>query len=144
VGLRATIHLITPTAYDAAMLNDHENFQVSGQSVDLGKAWHAIHYLLTGDHKLTFLLTGKQILDVSEHCEVHSPDAIAALYEEHRGSSASDIIANFDAARFVKLGIYPDGWSSLSAEYVREWLEPFLVILKRGADCNHGFLVVIS
>ena len=81
MGVEASIHAISRASYAAAQRGDLSELEVdsSVEILDLDKAWHAIHYLLTGDSKLTFLLTGTQIEDVEEHCEVHSPDSIRSL-----------------------------------------------------------------
>jgi hypothetical protein len=59
LGLRANIWLVTPKTFEAAKRGDWENCAPCEDktSVDLDKDWHAIHYLLTGDTKSTFLHT---------------------------------------------------------------------------------------
>jgi hypothetical protein len=59
LGLRANIWLITAKTFEAAKRGDWENCAPCEDktSVDLDKDWHALHYLLTGDTKFTFLHT---------------------------------------------------------------------------------------
>ena len=63
--------------------------------INLDKAWHAIHYLLTGNSEHTFLLTGTQIEGVSEHCELHSPDSLRSLQLGLGSMSVAEIMSGF-------------------------------------------------
>ena len=81
MGLTARIYPITAQAYAVAATGVSDKLAISAAAgvVDLDKAWHAIHHLLTGNSTLTFLLSGTPVQGVSEHCEVHSPAAIKTL-----------------------------------------------------------------
>ena len=145
MGLTAGIHAISRTSYDAAIAANPTGFEVdtSVESIDLDKAWHAIHYLTTGDASLTFLLSGSQIGGVPEHCEVHAPESLKALDLELAARSLEDIMSGFRADIFAELQIYPDGWSNDMTRYVAQHLERFLRKLHEIVEHGLGMLVVI-
>jgi hypothetical protein len=145
MGLRAGIHAISRATYAAALGDDSELAVASSiKSVDLDKAWHAIHYLLTGDSELTFLLTGTQIEGISEHCEVHSPDSLRSLQLRLASTSVAEIMSGFRLDDFNDRNIYPGGWTKDMAPYVAEHLERFLRKLRELVDDESGMMVVIS
>lgn len=146
MSLIATIYSISAAAYEAGRRGDLANFEPDVASgVNLDKAWHAIHYLVTGDSTLTLLLSGTRLPGVSEHCEVHAPANIEALHRRLSGRSVEDIMANFEPTTFNRLKIYPEGgWSNEEASYIQPYLEAFLSKLAQAADSNLGLLVVMS
>ena len=129
----------------AAALGDDSELAVASsiKSLDLDKAWHAIHYLLTGDSERTFLLTGTQIEGVSEHCEVHSPDSLKSLQLRLASTSVTEIMSGFRADDFNDRNIYPGRWTDAMAPYVAEHLERFLRKLRELVDAESGMIVVI-
>jgi len=143
MGLRARIYAISRASYAAALHGDL-SFAVD-ESLDLDKAWHAIHYLLTGDSELNFLLTGTQIEDVSEHCEVHSPESLRSLQLKSASMSVAEIMSGFRVNDFNHRNIYPEGdkWTEDVAPYIAEHLERFLRKLRELADSELGMMVII-
>ena|SRR5215467_2226924 len=144
MGLRASIYAISRASYAAALRGDL-SFAVD-ESLDLDKAWHAIHYLLTGDSELNFLLTGTQIEDVDEHCEVHSPDSLRSLQLKLASISVAQIMSAFRVDDFNDRNIYPEGdqWTKDVAPYVAEHLDRFLRKLRELVDSELGMMVIIS
>jgi hypothetical protein len=113
---------------------------------ELDKAWHAIHYLVTGDSKKTLLSGGVQLKEVSEHCEAHSPEAIRALHHRLSSTSVPAIMANFDAEVFDAKDIYDGpGWddSDWTRHYIEEHLKTFISVIGQAASQNKGILVLI-
>jgi hypothetical protein len=109
MGLTAGVQAISRRTYEAALASRGVDFVVdsSCEVLDLDKAWHAIHYLATGDASLTFLLSGKQIAGVLEHCEVHSPESVSALHAAMAARPVESIMAGFQPVKFSALKIYP-------------------------------------
>src|SRR5262249_23343162 len=103
-----------------------------------------IHYLLTGDSQLTFLLTGTQIEGVSEHCELHSPDSLRSLQQKLASTSVAEIMSRFRLDDFNDRNIYPGGWTEDMVPYVAQHLECFLRKLRELVDGELGMLVIIS
>jgi hypothetical protein len=165
LGLRANIWLVTPKTFEAAKRGDWENCAPCEDktSVDLDKDWHAIHYLLTGDTKSTFLHTGVQLAGVDEHYELHSPQDVAALHSRLSATSASALMSTFDAKKFDELEIYPRGWVTSIAvltppdaaeanagsdkwlrAHIEDLLAQFIALVERAAQKGLGICVTIA
>jgi hypothetical protein len=147
MGLTAGIHAISRATYAAAQGDDSSELAVASsiKYIDLDKAWHAIHYLLTGNSEHTFLLTGTQIEGVSEHCELHSPDSLRSLQLRLGSTSVAEIMSGFRCDDFNDRNIYPcpGEWTEDMAPYVAEHLERFLKKLREMVDGDSGMIVVI-
>jgi hypothetical protein len=145
MGLTLGLHAISAKSYAAALNDNPKDFKVETavESLDLDKAWHAIHFLITGDDSLTFLLSGKQIKGVSEHCEVHAPESVCALHNAMQSTSVAEITQGFKPESFSNEKICPEGLSADQAASVAQHLERFLTKLGELADQNLGMLIVI-
>ncbi len=142
MSMTARIHLITPSAYDAAIRGDPENFQTV-EHIDLDTAWHAIHYLITGDSARTLLFSGYQV-EVSEHCEVHSPQSINSLHETLKSKKFVELMAKYQPQQFDQLDIYDGpGWEKRDADFIQAHLLSFLHLVETASDKGYGFLIVI-
>jgi hypothetical protein len=161
--LLAKIRLITSEDFDAAKRGDVKSDRPCGDqtSVELSIFWHAIHFLLTGDADPTFLRSGVQIPQVSEHCEVHSPRDVAALDARLSKTTVSELMSNFDSTKFDALELYGGRWAfptDVSEPYtfetaqeidrqhrqrLQELLVRFIAFVKHAAENDLGFLVVI-
>jgi hypothetical protein len=149
MGMGAGLHAISQEFYEAALAgNINDEMLPPGEViefVDLESAWHAIHYLITGDLSLTFLLSGTQLKGVSEHCEVHAPQSMKALCDTLSQRSVADIMPNYDPAAFAKYAIYPNNWEASDATRARveRQLIQFLRLLRDVVGRNAGLLSVI-
>jgi len=143
MGIRATIYEISPEAYSTAALGD-SNFELEGKGRDLDKAWHAIHYLVTGDASLKFLKDGIQLPDVSETVEAHSPQAIAELAQQFTATSADDLLGRYNADDFNIRSIYSGVWDQNEATYLRGHLIRFMEVVRDAAQRGNGILVVLA
>jgi hypothetical protein len=145
MGVRATINLISPAEYAAAVAQDFGAISTDGRKMDLDKAWHAIHYLLTGNTDLRFLLEGVQCSMVSEIVEAHSPASIAKLSEGLSKASTRDLMARFQPDVFNANRIYPDPWEGGSSEfdYIEENLACFVALVHEAAQAGKGIFVTI-
>jgi Domain of unknown function (DUF1877) len=146
MGLSAGIYAISERSYAAALVGNSKDFVVhhAVDGLDLDKAWHAIHFAITGDASLKFLLSGIQIPGVSEHCEVHSPGSVKALERAISARSVEGIISALDPTALSELKIYPGGWSDDSKSYVAQYMEQFSAKLREITCHSLGMLVVIS
>lgn len=90
--------------------------------VDLDKAWHCLHYLLTGsawggEEPLNFLVKGGTPLgeeDVGHGpARVFRPPEVAAVADALAPLDAASLLLRFDAQKLDQLGIYPGGFSEL-------------------------------
>ena len=158
------IHVITSQDFEAACKGESWTLRPGEASIELNIFWHAIHYLVTGDANLTFLLTGVQIPQVSEkdaHCEVHSPQDVAALHARLSTKSAAELMSAFDSTKFDALGIYGGRWAfatdvsepytfktaevidKLNRDDIQKLLVQFIAFVKRAAENGYGFFVTI-
>jgi Domain of unknown function (DUF1877) len=149
MSLLASIRLMSLDAYSCVLRGDAAAIaagDVEGTAARLDKAWHAIHYLVTGDSEKTLLSGGVQMNEVSEHCEAHSPESIRALHHRLSSTSVPAIMANFDAEVFNAKEIYGGpGWddSDWTRDYIEKHLKTFISVIGQAAGQNKGILVVI-
>jgi len=139
-------------------LDENEDGPDPGGMLDVDKAWHGIHFLLTGtawegEPPLDFIVRGgRQIGDV----DVGYGPARAFTNEELRDIgraiqpiSLDTLRSRFDAARMKALKIYPDIWDRDSASddtlgYLisyYEMLQPFII---KGAADGFGMIVYLT
>ena len=99
--------------------------------VDLDKAWHGIHFLLTGEAwageaPLDFLVGGEQINDVDLGCgpaRYHHSSSVRTLAGELLALSTETFLDRFDREDFASAEIYPDGcWTEDMDEDNLEYL----------------------
>jgi len=88
-----------------------------GEQLDLDKAWHGLHFLLTGTadagpEPACFLLTGGEALGDDDDIDVRllRPDQVRALDEHLAALGIDDLTRRFDPERMMKLEIYPEIW----------------------------------
>ncbi len=95
------------------------------QSTDLDKAWHGIHYLLTGtahqgEGPISYLLTGGEAIgdvDVGYGpARALSPAEVREFQQALAGVTPEDFRARFNPAEMKTLNIYPDIWDRDPAE----------------------------
>jgi Domain of unknown function (DUF1877) len=144
MGMSATVYLLSAHAYYAGVAGDMTAFQPDENAVELDKAWHSIHVLVTGDATLRFLTTGVPLPGADETCELHSPDAITALSQRIGEATPSDLMKAFDTDTFNAQRIYPAPWDETGADYVAPYLHVFLETLRQAALTRHGLFVVIA
>jgi hypothetical protein len=127
-----------------------------GLSVDLDKAWHAIHFLLTGsvwegEGREAFLLVGgKTIGDIdvgygpargltaAETCEIAT--ALARI-------TVQALAARFDGTKLDVAEIYPQIWvrdGQDGLEYITEYYESLRQFVATACSKKMGMLVFIT
>jgi Domain of unknown function (DUF1877) len=139
-------------------LTDLEMSAAEGFSTDLDKAWHGIHYFLTGtawegEHPHNFLVSGgkevgsidvgygpARVLMAAETREVL--DALIALRDE-------DLRARFNPQDMLAKQIYPKIWARKPEEedtlgYLMEYVETLRGFLGQAVDEGLGIVVYIS
>lgn len=143
MGMHATIYTVSAEAFAAGVAGDLDAFTPDETGVSLDKAWHAIHYLVTGDADLRFLTTGAPLAE-AENCELHSPADVRHLSECLCALTVADLMAKFDADAFNRLNIYQAPWDDSAAHYVQPFLADFLVALHAAARAQRGLFVVLA
>ena len=91
--------------------------------VDLDKAWHCLHYLLTGsaqggDGPLAFILSGGAPVGEEDlgygPPRVFRPLEAAAVADALSKIEPASLMVRFDLKKLEKLSIYPGGWLELN------------------------------
>jgi Domain of unknown function (DUF1877) len=125
-----------------------------GADGDLDKAWHGIHYLLTGtawegDPPLNFLLVGGRDVDDFETAHTFTAaetrDIAAALARVDDG----ELRRRFAPAEMMRLEIYPEIWDRDPAKedplgYLLEMTGVLRGALDRVVGQGHGLLVALT
>jgi hypothetical protein len=129
-----------------------------GDELDIDKAWHGIHFLLTGtawegSFPLNFIVSGgKEIGDV----DVGYGPARALMSDDVRTLDAAlepltteELERRFDAKQMTKLQIYPEIWDRDPDEddslgYLIEYYTDLRDFVRRTAERGHGLLVYLN
>ncbi|MEP6849117.1 MAG: YfbM family protein [Acidobacteriota bacterium] len=128
------------------------------EDVDVDKAWHGIHYLLTGtawegEFPLNFLVAGgTEVGDIDLGYGVARTFRSDAVSEINAALSEIDeqtLRTRFNPQQMTKLQIYPDIWDRDSDEddtfgYCAEYFQILRNFVTRVAERNLGVVVYIS
>lgn len=120
--------------------------------VGLDKAWHALHFLFTGnaeggDTPAAFLLSGGLRIG-TEDAHALSPRQVAEFRDYVHGLPEDLLRSRFDPIRMTELQIYPeiiwlrDGTEAL--DYVMEFHQKLWAFLRDAADERQGCVIWIA
>ena len=126
--------------------------------MDLDKAWHGIHFLLTGradggDEPANFLLHGGREVG---HVDVGYGPARALTSAETQAAhqmlatlSDETLRARFDPAAMTRLEIYPEIWTGDDADddalgYLMDGVAELRAFLAAAADERLGLLITLQ
>jgi hypothetical protein len=124
------------------------------QSVSLEKAWHGLHFLLTGEvwegqGPLAFLLAGGEPLGDDEESPARwfTPHEAREIHEALSNVSDDELWSRFDSDEMEQQEIYPGIWDEdevdLKDEYVAYFHELKQVVAV-AAQSSQGLLVTIG
>ena len=127
--------------------------------VDLDKAWHCLHFLLTGSARageppLDFIMNGGHPIG-SEDLGRGPPRAflvseVSAIADALRPLDAKQLVARFDLQKLERLQIYPGGWKELNLRsdydlgYYFGPFEELKRVTQRAKEQQLGMLVWIA
>jgi hypothetical protein len=149
--------LSEPTSVFAAI--DRAYNEPEAGFVDLDKAWHCLHYLLTGSAQggeppLNFILNGGTAVgevDVGHGpARVFRPLEAAAVADALSPVDVPTLMARFDLKKLEKLELYPGGWAGLNLRsdydlgYYFGPFEELKRVLARAKDERLGMMVWIG
>jgi hypothetical protein len=129
-----------------------------GETIDLDKSWHGIHYLLTlsadgGHAPLDFMVVGgAQVGDIEVGygpARVFTSDEVRALHLALQSMNAALLSSRFNPADMMKLEIYPEIWGRASdteelLDYCLENFETMASFIAEAAKRNMGLLVTMQ
>jgi hypothetical protein len=134
-----------------------EELENSGRYLSIGKDWHALHFLLTGDgtlepHPLPPPPLGNAVQGGTDtewectygHVRSLTPDEVKAVADALSRISVDELRSRFDATAFADADIYPLGseWTEEEAESVFE-MYPQLVEFFQAA-ARDGDMILLS
>jgi hypothetical protein len=128
-----------------------------GESLDLDKAWHGIHYLLTrsgegGEPPLGFLLRGgREVGDVDVGygpARVLTAAEVRAAHEALERLPDAELRGRFDTAAMMASSIYPTIWDRDPAEddtlgYLMAYVTELRRFLAETADAGIGLVIYL-
>ncbi len=123
------------------------------ESVSLEKAWHGLHYLLTGEvwegeGPLAFLLAGGEHEGGDEEApRWFSPEETAEIHRALSSVSDAALWSRFDAEEMEANEIYPGIWDEDEEELKEEYLMYFhqlKQIVSAAAQSRRGLVVSIG
>ena len=141
-----------------AAVADLELSSLEGGSTDLDKAWHGIHYFLTGtawegDHPGNFLVSGGTAVGDIDVGYGPARTLTAAETREVRAAlmalSNADLEARFNPEDMLAKQIYPEIWSRDADDddtlgYLMEYVETLRGFLDQAVQQNLGIVVYLS
>jgi hypothetical protein len=138
--------------------SDLELTATEGHEADLDKAWHGIHYLLTGtawegEPPLDFLVRGGRTVGTIE--VGYSPARVLTAEETRRARDALRALtdevlrARFDPDEMTALDLYPAIWdrspeSDDTLGYLMENVRILRTFLDRSVAQGHGVVILLS
>jgi Domain of unknown function (DUF1877) len=148
---RAPVAEAGPSGEDFALADGE------GVSTDLDKAWHGIHYLLTGTAwegvaPLNFLVAGgRSVGDIDVGygpARVLSAAETRAAHEALTQLSDDELRGRFDPAAMTKKDIYPEIWDRPPEEddtlgYLLEYVRTLREFLAQAVEQRQGLVVSI-
>ena len=129
-----------------------------GESFDVDKAWHGIHYLLTksdwgGEPPLDFIVKGGNevgAIDVGYGvARAYSSQAVSSISKSLNAFSEDILRSRFDAADMLRLKIYPEIWARPqeqddSCGYVIEYAKALFDFIRKTEKLNLGMVASIT
>lgn len=136
----------------------HDFLEEKLDEIDLEKAWHGIHFLLTrspweGEEPLCYLVSGgKTIGDVDVGygpARALKSKLVASFNVALSGISSDDLRKRYDPKALAKAEIYPEIWDSDPAEeeglgYLVEMFEDLKTFVAKTAEQKKGMVVYLS
>lgn len=122
-------------------------------SVDLDKAWHGLHYLLTGDPwdgdppLCWAILGGEPIGDDTGYGPPRYliPDQVAAIASALDRATHDDLLRRFDPVRMAEEQLYPHGWGDdADAGWLLEAFDALAGFYGQAATASHAVLLCLS
>lgn len=118
-------------------------------SIDLDKAWHGIHFLLTGTDEggarpASSLLTGQEIDICSETILSLDSDEVKEFYEHIRNISSNELRLRYDQEIMAKLDIYPGYVDEERLDYFLSYYEILKDFIREVTSHNYALLLMLA
>ena len=133
--------------------------EAQGEDLDLDKAWHGLHYILTetaaqDEEPWCYLLVGgEQVGDEKDHDVGYGParilmqQQVAAFQQAVASVSPAEVSARFNPVEMTRLDIYPNVWDRQD-ELLEEWMQESLVelqgFLRRAVEQQQAVIISLA
>jgi hypothetical protein len=151
---------LTKIQQNPNLLDEISSSDLNENNIDLDKAWHGIHFLLTGqadggEAPLAWAITGGEILgdDPEEYDQGYGPalflttEQVQAVAQALSNLSKDEFAARFDAKAMAKKDIYPNIWERDSQEaldYLLHYYEILVAFYQHAAARNLAVIQWLS
>jgi len=164
MGMLATVRQLEEAQLRALLQNPDtvldfvQQRVAAAEELDLDKAWHGLHYLLTGDawgdeEPLCFLLNGGEQIGTEEDHDVGygpargiMPGQVKEFAQALAAISEPEFRKRYDSEEMAELVVYPNGWAEEPAEML-DWLVGSFTALQRfvaaAADKNRALVIYL-
>ena len=154
IGFRRDPLTARVIASDTDLLDELIETEDDDARLDLDKAWHGVHWVLTGSSEETVDPAGDALLGgepVGEDlgfgpARVLEVDRVRAVAGVLGGLDLDTLAARVDPPRMRKAEIYPDIWDepAIYAEYLRPALEELVEFYAAAAQAREAVIQVIA
>lgn len=125
-----------------------------GPIVGIDKAWHGVHFVLTGSAEPDGSVLGEAVLggdaigDDAGYgpAHLHEPAAVRKIAEAIAAFDDDALGRRYDADVMNDLGIYPEGWDEDGERlaYIADAVDVVRDVYTRAATAGHGLLCWLS
>jgi Domain of unknown function (DUF1877) len=155
MGMYCEVSVAPPVGEGTILLSGYSQLgRATANRISLEKAWHGLHYLLTGDvweghGPLAFLLTGGEQLGDDEESPIRrfTADETRQIHLALTVISDEILWSRFDATQMEEHEIYPGIWDEDEEDIREEYLDYFHELKKvvaSAAQTNQGLLVTLG
>lgn len=163
MGLRCSLIELSKDQIDKSLANHENVFDYLDEleeneelgRVYLDKAWHGIHFLLTGSvwegaEPLCYLVKGGEGIGTEDDwARLLRPNQIADWANSLLTISADDLRKRYDPVAMAKADIYPSIWDRVdeeygNLEYLLDYYEALRSFLERTKKENKGAIISIT
>jgi hypothetical protein len=125
------------------------------RTLDIDKAWHGIHYLLTGsgnptrDVRSLAIFGGKEVGDDLGYgpARLLSPAEVKEIARVLKDESVEKLSSRYDPKKMEKLQIYPEIWvrdGKEAFDYLAKYYRKLAAFYEKAAASGSAMLLVIS
>ena len=154
MGMTVDVFAI-PAAAVGDVLAERESFE-QFESISLEKAWHGLHFLLTGDAWETegpaaFIVGGGAPLDGVDAGyglpRLFMPDEVQQIHAKLNSTDGETLWSRYDSDAMTTEGVYPDIWDEPEEDLKEEYLFYFTDLknlVSRAAGAGQGLVVFLA
>lgn len=125
--------------------------ETAAAALEIGKDWHGIHYLLTGQAWESPGVLGQVVLGGQEVGEdlgygaarILSPEQVTTVAQALRELSPAELAAKFDPNALNEADIYPGNWEEMDRAGLAESYQRIGAYYDDAAAQGHGMLLYL-